>query len=401
MLSQLSAHSGNIKYLTRLSVSAQLSILFSLVLLTSFHSPSVEATTCPDQAVSDIGDNACGCNCSSTDADAGSARSGLLPGMQAGNPISLVSGNKYQQESDYRASGSELQLRRHYNSANSDINVGWGRGWSMSYSTYILRVVDNEKPNGYEVVQSDGRRILFHDEHSDENGRIFYRSPSASDGYVIQLDDGYSNWYLPEGKVLSFYGSYLTRIDYPGAAFLSMHYQGGRLSQVIDESDRVLKFEYTAGRIGLNSYDSQSYGEQAGHIRKVTLPNGNELHYDFDSQLNLTRVRYPDNIDRQYHYENSNWPQHLTGITDQNKIRYASWEYNEEGRAIRSEHADGVELISVSYTTPPENSDTEVGITEITNSLGEVSRYTWLQDKQHGRVRLLSGTGPGLSLIHI
>ena len=395
MLSQVSAHSGNKKYLTGLSAWVQLSILFSLFLWSGFHSPSVEATSCPDQAVSDIGDNACGCNCSSTDTDAGSARSGLLPGMQAGNPISLVSGNKYQQELDYRAPGSELQLRRHYNSTNGDMNVGWGRGWSISYSTYILQVVDNEKPNGFEIVQSDGRRILFHDEHSDENGRVFYRSPSASDGYVIQLEDGHSNWHLPEGKVLSFYGSYLTRIDYPGAAFLSMHYQGGRLSQVIDEADRVLKFEYTAGRIGLNSYDSQSYGEQAGHIRKVTLPNGSELHYDFDSQLNLTRIRYPDNIDRQYHYENTNWPQHLTGITDQNNNRYASWEYNEEGRAIRSEHANGVELIDVSYTIPPENSDTDVGITEITNSLGEVSRYTWLQDKQHGRVRLLSGTGPG------
>ena len=128
--------------------------------------------------------------------------------MQAGNPISLVSGNKYQQELDYRAPGSELQLRRHYNSTNSDMNVGWGRGWSISYSTYILQVVDNEKPNGFEIVQSDGRRILFHDEHSDENGRVFYRSPSASDGYVIQLEDGHSNWHLPEGKVLSFYGSY-------------------------------------------------------------------------------------------------------------------------------------------------------------------------------------------------
>ena len=156
MLSQVSAHSGNKKYLTGLSAWVQLSILFSLFLWSGFHSPSVEATSCPDQAVSDIGDNACGCNCSSTDTDAGSARSGLLPGMQAGNPISLVSGNKYQQELDYRAPGSELQLRRHYNSTNGDMNVGWGRGWSISYSTYILQVVDNEKPNGFEIVQSDG-----------------------------------------------------------------------------------------------------------------------------------------------------------------------------------------------------------------------------------------------------
>ena len=104
--------------------------------------------------------------------------------MQAGNPISLVSGNKYQQELDYRAPGSELQLRRHYNSTNSDMNVGWGRGWSISYSTYILQVVDNEKPNGFEIVQSDGRRILFHDEHSDENGRLIGTEETDEQGNI-------------------------------------------------------------------------------------------------------------------------------------------------------------------------------------------------------------------------
>ena len=372
-----------------------LGILILLSLLAVFHTPLVLASSCPAQSGGDIGDNACGCQCSTTNADAGSTGTGLLPNVQAGNPISLISGNKYQQEIDYRSAGSELQLRRHYNSINADINVGWGQGWSMSYSTYILRAMDHGEQIGFEVVQSDGRRIQFNEAHTDNDGRLFYRSPSASDGYVIQIGDDSTYWHLPDGKVISFKGSYIVRIDYPGAGFLTMYYRGGRLVEVKDQSERVIKFEYTAGRVGLKNYETHNFNEQEGHIRKVTLPDGKELHYDFDSELNLTRVRYADGLDRQYHYDSVDWTNNLTGITDQNKIRFASWQYDNEGRAIRSEHADGVELVDLRYILPDAKSGTNIGVTEVTNSQGAVSLYTWQQDEHQGLVRLLSATGPG------
>ena len=52
---------------------------------------------------------------------------------------------------------------------------------------------------------------------------------------------------------------------------------------------------------------------------------------------------YPDadadplnNPKRIYHYEDTNFPNHLTGITDANGERYATFAYGVDGKAIES-----------------------------------------------------------------
>ena len=72
---------------------------------------------------------------------------------------------------------------------------------------------------------------------------------------------------------------------------------------------------------------------------------------------------------RQYHYEVSGNPDLLTGITDERGIRYATWAYDDQGRAISSEHADGADKVTVAY-----NSD---GTVSVTNELGKVAKYSF------------------------
>ncbi|WBI25779.1 hypothetical protein PALA23_02677 [Pseudomonas aeruginosa] len=71
--------------------------------------------------------------------------------------------------------------------------------------------------------------------------------------------------------------------------------------------------------------------------------------------------------EKDYHYENSQNPRLLTGITDENGARYATWTYDDQGRAISSEHANGAEKVSLAY-----NDD---GSTTVTNEYGKQATY--------------------------
>ena len=55
----------------------------------------------------------------------------------------------------------------------------------------------------------------------------------------------------------------------------------------------------------------------------------------------MTSVTYPDTKVRTYHYEKAGFPFHLTGITDENGDRYATYGYDSSGRGNLSEHAGG------------------------------------------------------------
>ena len=52
---------------------------------------------------------------------------------------------------------------------------------------------------------------------------------------------------------------------------------------------------------------------------------------------------------RTYHYEDPNFVHALTGITDENGARYATWGYDGEGRATFSQHAGGVDGVTLYY----------------------------------------------------
>jgi YD repeat-containing protein len=72
---------------------------------------------------------------------------------------------------------------------------------------------------------------------------------------------------------------------------------------------------------------------------------------------------------RQYLYEDAAYPAALTGITDERGVRYATWHYDAQGRAISSEHANGAEKVTLTY-----NDD---GSTTVTNALGHAVTYRY------------------------
>ncbi len=95
----------------------------------------------------------------------------------------------------------------------------------------------------------------------------------------------------------------------------------------------------------------------------------------------------PDTTIRQYHYEDVNFPHLLTGITDERGIRYATYQYDEQGGVIASYHANDVNRIDISYV----DSNTRI----LKNSTNETTTYAITQ--QLGVALVTNISGPGCS----
>ena len=126
-------------------------------------------------------------------------------------------------------------------------------------------------------------------------------------------------------------------------------------------------------------------------MQALTDPAGGVHSYRYDGNGNLASVGYPDttpadpNDDaiRVYHYEDPRFSHHLTGITDENGNRFATWAYDAAGRAVLSEHAGGAERVTFVYHPD--------GSTTITDAFGQARTYAF--DTLHGVKKLTAVAG--------
>ena len=310
-----------------------------------------------------------------------------------GNPIHAVTGNKYQVETDMAALPGTLGLRfqRHYNSHDHQANV-LGVGWRHSYSHRLVKH-DN---NRLRLVNYDGRVIDFISEPSDRNDPLIkvsqtpvsaqpkqWRAVTRADGRIhYESATGYYHWQQHNGHEVSFdQAGQLIGLRAPNGANVNLYYsRQGQLQQVVDSQRRKLSFDYYSN----------------GRLKTLTDPAGRRIRYSYDDNGNLDYVQYLDKAStaqtnqskkRQYHYEDPNDAHNLTGITDERGERYATWAYDSQDRAILSEHANGVERVSLDFSTP--------GQTLVTNSDGEQSVYHTRY--QSGIPIVTAIAGPGCS----
>ena len=82
---------------------------------------------------------------------------------------------------------------------------------------------------------------------------------------------------------------------------------------------------------------------------------GQTYLYGYDTTYALATVTFPGNQVKTYHFNESahtggsNLPYVLTGITDENGSRFATWKYNSSRKALSSEYAGGVSKYQFSY----------------------------------------------------
>lgn len=277
-----------------------------------------------------------------------------LPNEFFGNPINILSGNKYQKEVDIKGYGTyPLSFYREYNSIDGL--------WRFNYSANIQKT-----GTIYKLKMNDGRLTTF----TSGDGQSFAPSPTEF-GTLTRLDDGY-RYTSPFNEVYDFDSS-------------------GRLIRIATTNGLEHKIKY----LSLTELVvSDSYGHsldihetQSNQPLSVKSSDGITASYQYDNQYRLIKATV-DGVSRTYHYEDSNYPRALTGITNEKGIRYVTWTYNAAGQATSSVHPNGKDKVTIRY-----DSSTS---TVLTNPLGR--SYTYEYTTIDGIARISKITGHGTSL---
>lgn len=166
----------------------------------------------------------------------------------------------------------------------------------------------------------------------------------------------------------------------------------GQFIQLINPNGLSQRLTYnTKGLLATVSDDfghqfTLSYSDDDRFLTSIVSNSGAQVSYTYDEVGNLKLVtRKPVSAlstTRQYHYEDPNFPYALTGITDERNIRFATWKYDPQGRAIESSHAGGAEKTTFVYAP---------NATTVTNALNKSDIYNYAQVA--GARRLVSVAG--------
>ncbi len=287
----------------------------------------------------------------------------------AGNPCNAATGNKYQRETDLGPDGVVPGVIRAYNSAAVAVDMGLGAGWTAGF---LRRLEISE--GAVTIVEGDGRAERWQRTADDLQG------PADTDVLLEQVADGFQ---LSRGSgAVEHYdlaGRPVSDADRAGRETRYAYDRDGRLTTVTGPFGHRLALDYGEG----------------DHIAAITGPAGRRYAYGYDDAGNLVTVTYPDGAVRRYHYEDTDFPHHLTGLTDGNGNRYAAWAYDSAGRAVRSQHA---QTTNGTAQQPWQLAYDTASQTTVTGPDGRVEILTFAENLGVKRLvsRLLASDGKGL-----
>jgi RHS repeat-associated protein len=287
-------------------------------------------------------------------------------GCDAGDPITLGTGNVFEKFTDYASSGpNKLTFERYYNSLSTGpgafvlFTTGMGEGWTNNYSRSLTFTPPTGQATSVVANRPDGQGLTF-----TLNGGT-WTTDTDVDYTLTQVG---SAWSLKDhNDTVESYNSIgvLQTITLRNGYSQTVAMNNGRLSTVTDSYNRTLTFG--------NSTTSPSL------ITTVTTPDGLVLTYGYNSTgVNdpyldrLASVSYNTTpvTSQTFLYENPSLPFALTGITDENNNRYKTWSYDSQGRGQTSQTGNGTSAADL--TTVAYNSD---GSTTVTNAFGVADTY--------------------------
>ncbi len=280
------------------------------------------------------------------------------PCPPCGNPVNPGVGVK--NHSEPIVESGLLRLTFHYQSRPNTFvtparDQPIGRNWTHNYSMRLITLSAGK----IGAWRADGRLLQYLPPAGGStyvgDADIADRLEATASGwrYTAADNDRVEN-YNPQGQLVSLSernGQTQTLTYSDANTPIAIAPKAGLLIQITDHLGRSLNLKYNG----------------AGRITEISDPAGAvySLNYDGASAfvaagqaiaLNLTSIGWPGGAARTYHYNEPahtggiNLPNALTGITDENGARYATYSYDPIGRAIATEHAGGVEKYSLSYS---------------------------------------------------
>ncbi|MEJ2046442.1 MAG: hypothetical protein P8X89_24585 [Reinekea sp.] len=273
------------------------------------------------------------------------------------HPIDCATGQKKYTETDYQGFGSNaLSYTRSYATTvpsdtssatdglnNSNASVSTGLGWQTDIPSLSTRTFDDGAQAIYFNVGSRIARIFFYPAGAttyQTNGNMTDIQLTEDNGQrVVTVNTGQRYAFNSQGQIISY--------EPKGVL-----------------SDERYLFEWDGDLLvkksnGLGRYLSFIHDEQ-NRLSQLIDQDGVAVHYQYDTAGDLTKVIYPDgtpadlsdNPFKEYRFENTMFPNNVTGIFDQDGTQLANIAYNNDGKATLSELNGGVERTEVSY---PEN----------------------------------------------
>ncbi|MCE9640145.1 MAG: RHS repeat protein, partial [Betaproteobacteria bacterium] len=144
-------------------------------------------------------------------------------------------------------------------------------------------------------------------------------------------------------RLIAAAGDEIETYDVAGKLVSLTDRQGRTVTLAYDGSNRLATITDAYGHALTLAYDAQN------RVTTLTQPDGGIVHFNYDTANNLAGITWPDTRTRSYHYENTSFPNNLTGITDENGTRYATYGYDSQGRAILTEHAGGAQRATLAF----------------------------------------------------
>lgn len=340
----------------------------------------------------------------------------------AGNPINVLTGNKFQHDNDIQGDGDNyaLTLNRYYNSKSNQKGI-LGVGWRHDYDIQ-LQDMDNQ----IDIIQADGRQMHFQKTIAAMGGgNLFvtrYIGTTPKLGYLERTQSSDSSktawiWYMPEGRQFHFVAhkqvsavnklglqrfGQLSRVteqtDNPNSPYWALTYGvDGKLAQVRNHLGDTLKFAYETTKSNLAKISitsSNQYKASTG-----TTDSTGKWVYFLDQNNNLAQVVSPTGVRTGYQYQDPFDKHNLTSKLSYDKNSKAqlitAWQYDAYDRAISSSPSDNVERVSVAYdddTVLPTKAG-HIFTNILTNSAGESTDYRY--QFSNGEAKLISMIGAG------
>ena len=295
----------------------------------------------------------------------------------SGNPIHTSLGRKKQVEVDYRDKGGLLTFERHYWSALllgdavAQRLAGYGPRlgsmprWRIGFQQ-MVHLFEGGPISTTWAVRNDGRSFAFNASGGAWTGEadVLGQLSEIRDVGNARIGWKFSDSSSRRIEVYDVVGK-LSSISRENGGSVTLTYSTAATPvSVAPWTDLVIAVADNFGRQLSFQYDAR------GRLSKLIDPAGGEYVYVYDEASsvvlpgqrlanNLTSVKYPGGLKRLYSYNeqehtaNSNLSNALTGISDETApgqfVRYAIYKYDNQGRAISTEHAGGVNRYSVNY----------------------------------------------------
>jgi len=270
----------------------------------------------------------------------------------AADPINTATGNKFQQDTDFRGM-AWLTFRRFYNSVTvpaSTLGPQWRHSFDRSLNIQLSGSGGSTTPT-IQLYRPDGSGELF----QKANG-VWTANADNADTLTEQDDangnpTGYTVFIAPrrEYEQYSTAGLLLSITNAAGQVATLTYSTASTPASVAPSPNLLLTVTDPNGRQLSFTYNSN------GTLAQVTQPDAGTLTYGYNANGNLASVQYPDGKTLQYVYNESSLnagtsqPNILTGVIDETSTRFASTGYNSTGQATSFTLAGGANASTLTY----------------------------------------------------